>query len=97
MSRLTNPFRCDGCGKLRETDANRWWLLREMNVPDSGAKSILIFEWTNEEAERDGTQHSCGEDCAQKLFSRWLQSGTFEPASARPIAKTLEEEGDAQR
>jgi len=89
MSRVPQPYRCDQCGKLRENDVNRWWMLfaRYPVSPESGDVHWFRMEpWTARRAKVHSAVHACGEDCALKLVQRWLQAFSFAPPSARPIS-----------
>lgn len=86
MSKIAEPYRCDGCGKLRETDANRWWLLGAAQGDASGTVELVLFAWESNRAALPGLRHACGEDCTQKLIARWMQSGSFDAPSQRPVS-----------
>ena len=77
MSKLAT-FKCDGCDKLRMKDANHWWSL---TVCERG---LLLTKFTEDvPADYD----YCGEECAQSAVARWMQTGSFEAPSQRPISK----------
>lgn len=83
--KLDQPYKCDVCAKMRESDANRWWLLWMVTegIPPAG---LLLGAWDPVLAEREDVKHACGEDCAQKLVQRWMQTSSFEAPSSRPVA-----------
>jgi hypothetical protein len=67
MSKIGEPYRCDGpsCGKLRDTDANHWWLIRR--TEQDGAPHIVAMPWRAPAADTPGTNHVCGIDCLLKV------------------------------
>jgi hypothetical protein len=67
MTRIGDPYRCDGasCGKLRENDANHWWLLWRGFV--SG--TLMIERWNAKVAACPGVKHFCGIDCLTKAVT----------------------------
>lgn len=77
MSRDSYPFSCDGCGKRRENDVNRWWLIWEFTHPTLGIPVLAVIAW-NEEIALGAVCHTCGQACAQKLVERWLTTGMLE-------------------
>lgn len=72
MTKGTAPYTCSVCPKTRDKDSNRWILL---NVAPTGL--LCIKKWDDRDAAVDGTEHACGEECAHKLFSRFLATGTL--------------------
>ena len=79
MSKIEQPYRCDaqGCGKLREKDANHWWLVWRTEVVIPGADespvkrctTIHASPWIAHRAEADGVNHVCGIDCMLKIIA----------------------------
>lgn len=92
MAKLTNPWKCDNpaCGKLREADANHWWILGRL---DQGITRpyIVIAPWDQETAELASVKHGCGVDCTMKIAARMMDQIIFEPAAD----STKETLGDA--
>jgi hypothetical protein len=68
MSKVGQPYRCDVCGKLRETDANHWLVL----LAREGVSEISIIAWDVEIAGADAARHLCGQACALKMIEREL-------------------------
>ena len=86
MTRIDEPYRCDVCGKLRESDANHWWLVwveeRDEYVHEPRPHStrlmfICVMAWAEWMAARE-VKHACGQACAQQLVERWLTTGSLE-------------------
>lgn len=61
-----NEYICDECNKKRSGDANNWWNL----IEDDRELRVRHFQY----AYYDGAD-VCGQDCAVKVFSRWLSTG----------------------
>ena len=83
-----DTFRCDleGCGMVRERDANHWWILRPS--PDGGdVTGLLILKWTPLIAAAGDVKHACGQEHAAQLAQRWMTTGSLEAPSARPISQ----------
>lgn len=88
--KLLNPYRCNRCGKDRANDTNHWLLLfaRYPVSQDDGKPFVVFIEsWTERRARAASAVHACGLECALKLAERWLTAHSFDPASARPIAR----------
>jgi len=95
MSKLREPYRCDHCGKLRESDANHWWILFDAWFPPNGKNplkaefvnhhGLMIVAWHEALADLL-VRHACGMECALKLAERFMTTRSFEPPSARPIS-----------
>lgn len=73
-------YKCDGCGKLRASDANRWWVLCKLQLGQQLPRSdqpgapiwnlrLVAFE---DRVGTPGEIHLCGEDCVQKKVSEFL-------------------------
>lgn len=65
MSFVPASVKCDGCGKDRIDDTNKW---NSMRYVQGGIQFV----------EGIGTEfsfHACGDACASKLFARWLATG----------------------
>lgn len=78
MSRDLEPYACDACGKRRESDANRWWLIWETATPPRGTVGLVIEDWKEWRANETWVRHACGQACTQKLVERWLSTGSLE-------------------
>lgn len=72
---------CDVCGKMKTSDANRWFMLKQI------VHSIATLPWPVAGHELEdpvikvgdvGIFHACGEEHAAILYSRWLTSGKLE-------------------
>lgn len=64
---------CDECGKKRSSDFNHWrgmYVGRINGGPSFTAGVLRIAEGSNVES-----MDVCGQDCAVKVFSRWLSTG----------------------
>jgi hypothetical protein len=86
MTKIKEPYRCNGCGKLRENDANHWWLLRECMRFVSENKELALAAWDADLAHCEDVTHACGQECAQKLIGQWMATGSFTPPSSRPVS-----------
>ncbi len=66
--------RCAGpnCGVLKGQN-NRWWLMWT-SYGEWGAPTLFLAPWSDELAEREGTMPVCGERCAQKLQSQFMDN-----------------------
>ena len=87
MTLLDQPYRCNHCGKLREKDANRWWLIWITRRID-GRTDFHASTWDERSASDPGMKHICGQACAQKQFELWMLTGSLEPPSSRPLSST---------
>lgn len=77
VTRIANPFRCDVCAKLRESDTNHWLLgfLDErapQEVPPVALMGLHIYPWDEAEAATERAAHLCGQSCALKWAEREL-------------------------
>lgn len=71
MSDLAQNFKCDGCGKNHIEDESRWVTFdNEVAIAITIAHGIFL---DNELG--NPTLHACGQECAMKLFARWLTRG----------------------
>lgn len=61
---------CDECGKKRSSDVNHW---RTLTV-DCAHKRFKADD-LDIITEMDYSVDVCGQDCAVKVFSRWLSTG----------------------
>jgi len=85
MTKIKEPYRCDECGKLREKDANRWWVLSAYR--QRGEFSMIwLTPWNEEAAKRPVSKHICGREHVLTLVDRWMATGSFVPPSARPVS-----------
>lgn len=77
MKRAT--FQCDNCGKDRDNDTNHWFVLLEEKPPLGQERcGLIIRHWNKEFAQVAEAKHSCGQDCAMQMASRFLATGNFE-------------------
>lgn len=83
--KITQPYRCDYCGKAKG-EANHWWLLRSFSPLDSDL--FTLFSWDDASAAEEDVEHICSEQCAVKALSKWLASVPQRPAD--PQAKAWE-------
>ena len=72
--RVKAPYVCDGCGRPKE-ESNHWHL-RYVESP-----RFELARWDTKEAERDGVEHICSEQCASKALSKWM--GEQKPIALR--------------
>jgi hypothetical protein len=70
-----NPFyRCAGpnCGVIKGA-SDRWWVMwtskEQYNAP-----VLFLAPWSEELAHSEGALHVCGELCAQKLQSHFMDN-----------------------
>lgn len=79
--KIAEPYRCDGpgCAKQRESDANHWWVVREL------PNGIGVGVWTEKNAELDGAKHACGVDCMTKIVAQ-VAAGIVDDVKARDAA-----------
>jgi hypothetical protein len=66
--KLTAPYKCDYCGKLKE--ASNHWFLRSVFPIDSDIFSL--FGWDERSAAEAAVEHVCGQDCATKALAKWM-------------------------
>jgi hypothetical protein len=59
---------CDVCGKDRREDSNRW---RIFSI--AGERGLCVYSIHEQGVDPDA--HVCGNECATKLFQRWLTTG----------------------
>lgn len=99
--KLREPYKCNLCEKLRERDTNHWWLLFDRwmlpeDHPRNGdaavlhLKGLMVVRW-HEPLVDLCVVHACGMECALKLAERYMTTGSFDPPSARPIARPANE------
>ena len=88
---------CGVCAILKK-QTNHWWIV----LGYKAQFRCLVFgekEWANAKAaaaDPDGSgilalAVACGEDHVHQLFSWWLTARSFDPPSARPIARPANE------
>jgi hypothetical protein len=100
MTKVLQPYACNVCGKSRERDANHWVLVWISKASGSGQEQFLCERWWERRAEAHYIKHACGQACAQKLFERWLATGSLEDVKSaqeevrRQDAGATKEEGD---
>lgn len=65
---------CDECGKKRTNDTNHWF---RPVISHRGNFCVLPFNTalTNGRERPKEWIDVCGQDCAVKVFSRWLSTG----------------------
>ncbi len=68
-------YRCDVCGKLRESDANRWWLLRR---DEERPREMIVAPFDARLAAQPDIFHACGEQHGLELVARWFATGSFD-------------------
>lgn len=79
-------FCCDVCGERRR-EVNHWWIVW-VDVTSSKQFCSIPFAppvWDRIQ-QRSRAEHRsivCGEEHAQLLFARWMQSGSLEKPKAR--------------
>ena len=75
---------CDECGKRRSDDVNHWRMISsrfvKFGIDESSRSEHLEFHvYDHGFADfEEGTVEMidvCGQDCAVKVFSRWLSTG----------------------
>jgi hypothetical protein len=66
-------YRCSGpnCGVLKGA-SDRWWIM--WTSIDDGLAILHVARWNEELAIREGALHVCGEGCAQKLQSQFMEN-----------------------
>lgn len=77
---LVTNYVCDSCG-ISKKEANHWFLLLVLLGKD-GPNSFAAFPLQQDLSFgplAEMPAHVCGEDCAAKLFSRWLVTGRLRP------------------
>lgn len=70
-----NPlYRCAGpnCGILKGS-SDRWWLMWT-SFAEFDRPVLYLCPWNEEFAAKEGTLHVCGEGCAQKLQSQFMDN-----------------------
>lgn len=63
---------CDECGKKRSSDVNHW---RTLSKTRASSSRLNIDDLDLDEVIGDEHADVCGQDCAVKVFSRWLSTG----------------------
>jgi hypothetical protein len=71
MSKIADPYRCDGpgCTRQRDSDANHWWLVRLLRLGGTQQTLIEIAPWSAADADIQGVRHACGIDCMTKIVA----------------------------
>jgi hypothetical protein len=75
LSFTASPFfRCAGpnCGVLKGA-SDRWWIMWS-SFSDSQIPLMHLAPWDEELAVQEGALHVCGEGCAQKLQSQFMDN-----------------------
>jgi hypothetical protein len=70
----SNPYyRCSGpnCGVLKGA-SDRWWIM--WASIDASLPILHVAPWNEDLAIREGALHVCGESCAQKLQSQFMEN-----------------------
>jgi hypothetical protein len=67
-------IRCAGpnCGVLK-AQSDRWWMMWTSHQP-SGEPLLHLTTWDEQVAESEGAVPVCGELCAQKLQSQFMNN-----------------------
>lgn len=75
----SEQFFCDVCGKIKQ-QVNHWWIVY------TGSDSFELAGWDAETAKESGIEALCGQECAAKALSQWMQSQSSPPSAqeARP-------------
>lgn len=73
MSIVPASFACDACGKRRDNDVNRWWILL---VWTRELPQLRILHFAVDLAENTDA-HACGQDCLGKLVQGWAATGSL--------------------
>jgi hypothetical protein len=74
---FSNRPKCTICGEERR-EANHWFVL----VIGCMSRGLYFETWNDQLAiQADGAV--CGEACAHKALSRWLETGTLEAPTLR--------------
>lgn len=78
-----SPYICDYCG-AQKAETNHWWLLippgrliYSNDVWDGGIEFTtfsLLVKWNGYIAELNGVEHICGQECASKALSKWMEN-----------------------
>jgi hypothetical protein len=63
--KLTAPYKCDYCDKLKG-EANHWWLLITNRL------SFSMCRWDHGDPELPNVEHICSEACAVKALAKWM-------------------------
>lgn len=84
MSFVPETIRCDGCLKKRDNDTNHWFLTRIISFGDG--LSFQCLPLSNSSERLQGDHHYCGQACALKGFSRYLDSGKLYDIESEPKA-----------
>jgi hypothetical protein len=70
----SNPYyRCSGpnCGVLKGS-SDRWWIM--WASMEDGLPVLHVAPWNEQLAIKEGALHVCGEGCAQKLQSQFMEN-----------------------
>jgi hypothetical protein len=67
-------YRCAGpnCGVLKGA-SDRWWVMWT-SIEDYNAPVLYLSPWSEQLAQAEGALHVCGEFCAQKLQSHFMDN-----------------------
>jgi hypothetical protein len=57
---------CDVCGKHKEV-SNHWWVVFQVS-------GLELWPWREDLAQHSEAKHLCGEGCAAKLMSKWMET-----------------------
>ena len=78
-------IKCDcGCNTARMQSNN--WI--QAQIDDTAFKS---WKWDDKRANRKGILFLAGEDCAHKLYSRWLASRVHKPVEIEAGHNAIDE------
>jgi len=78
MSAVPETVKCDGCGKSRLEDSNRWKRLKADHTYKDGTAFLCIYDGLPTSDDDDSNFHACGETCLLKLVSRWCSTGKLD-------------------
>jgi hypothetical protein len=89
MKRPGEPIDCNICGASKGAANDNWCVLTlgTVTLKDEGAepteiRELRVSKWHPVLADNDNAGHACGNNCAQKMVERYLQSGTLAAARA---------------
>ena len=64
MTVIPQPYKCNVCGKYRDSDTNHWWLIWVVRLQDGKTDRVEMQLWNDELAREPGMGHCCGLKCA---------------------------------
>jgi hypothetical protein len=93
-----NPlYRCAGpnCGQWKGA-SDRWWVMWA-SIEEHHAPVLYLAPWSEELAKTTGALHVCGELCAQKLQSQYMDNVLKNILAKAHEAPSSIQEGPKQR